>query len=59
MEKFELVSTFVPTGDQPQAIDALVKGSKKIKNFRYYLVQREQERRLLLEMSLKKCKNQL
>ena len=26
MERFELVSPFKPTGDQPQAIDALVKG---------------------------------
>ena len=26
MDRFELVSDFVPTGDQPRAIDALVKG---------------------------------
>ena len=26
MDKFKLVSKFKPTGDQPQAIDALVKG---------------------------------
>ncbi len=26
MDKFELVSPYAPTGDQPQAIDALVKG---------------------------------
>ena len=26
MEKFKLVSNFKPTGDQPQAVEALVKG---------------------------------
>ena len=26
MDRFELVSKFKPTGDQPQAIDALAKG---------------------------------
>ena len=26
MEKFELVSSYQPTGDQPEAIDALVQG---------------------------------
>ena len=29
IHKFELVSEFEPTGDQPQAIDALVEGVKK------------------------------
>jgi len=29
IHKFELVSDYVPTGDQPQAIDALVSGVKK------------------------------
>ena len=29
ISQFELVSDFVPTGDQPQAIDALVEGVKK------------------------------
>ena len=28
MQKFEINSEFLPTGDQPQAIDSLVKGSK-------------------------------
>ena len=28
MGKFEINSEFLPTGDQPQAIDELVKGSK-------------------------------
>ena len=37
MEKFELVSTFVPTGDQPQAIDALVKGIQENKKFQVLL----------------------
>lgn len=30
IHKFELVSEFEPTGDQPQAIDALVEGVKKV-----------------------------
>ena len=29
VSKFELASDFNPTGDQPQAIDALVEGVKK------------------------------
>ena len=29
IQKFDLVSEFSPTGDQPQAIDALVKGVNK------------------------------
>ena len=29
ISKFELVSDYVPTGDQPQAIDSLVKGVEK------------------------------
>ncbi len=29
MDKFELVSTYKPTGDQPQAIEALVKGLRE------------------------------
>lgn len=29
MDKFELVSTYQPTGDQPQAIDALVRGLRE------------------------------
>ena len=28
MQKFEINSEFFPTGDQPEAIDNLVKGSK-------------------------------
>ena len=28
MQRFEINSEFSPTGDQPQAIDSLVKGSK-------------------------------
>jgi excinuclease ABC subunit B len=30
ISKFELTSDYVPTGDQPQAIDALVEGVKKV-----------------------------
>lgn len=29
MDHFELVSEYKPTGDQPQAIEALVKGFKE------------------------------
>ena len=29
MDHFELVSDFAPTGDQPQAIEELVKGFKE------------------------------
>ena len=29
MDHFELVSQYKPTGDQPQAIERLVKGSRK------------------------------
>ena len=32
MQKFEINSDFLPTGDQPQAIEELVKGSKKEMN---------------------------
>ena len=34
---FKLVSNFKPTGDQPQAIDYLVKGIKKGKKFQTLL----------------------
>ena len=30
-EKFELVSSYQPTGDQPQAIETLVKGVERRK----------------------------
>ena len=33
MDHFELVSEFAPTGDQPQAIEALVKGFKEGSQF--------------------------
>ena len=29
ISKFELVSDYIPTGDQPQAIDELIKGVNK------------------------------
>ena len=32
-EKFELVSNYAPTGDQPQAIERLVKGFKEGNQF--------------------------
>ena len=33
MDHFELVSEYKPTGDQPQAIEELVEGFKKGKQF--------------------------
>jgi len=33
MDHFELVSDFAPTGDQPQAIEELVKGFKEGNHF--------------------------
>ena len=35
---FKLVSKYTPSGDQPQAIDALVKGINEARNIKYYLV---------------------
>ena len=36
MDKFVLKAPYQPTGDQPQAIEPLVKGSKKAINARLY-----------------------
>lgn len=36
-EKFKLISDYVPTGDQPQAIDKLVEGLKENKKFQVLL----------------------
>lgn len=36
-ERFELVSEFKPKGDQPQAIEKLVKGLKENKKFQVLL----------------------
>ena len=36
MDHFELVSEYSPTGDQPQAIEKLVEGSRKAINARLY-----------------------
>lgn len=47
---FKLVSKFTPSGDQPEAIRKLVEGIKEGKNIKYYLVQQEQEKLLLLVM---------
>ena len=38
MDHFELVSEYKPTGDQPQAIEELVEGFKKGKQFQTCLV---------------------
>ena len=35
--KFEIVSSFKPTGDQPQAIDKLVRGIQENKKFQVLL----------------------
>ena len=37
MDHFELVSEYAPTGDQPQAIEALVDGFKKNNKFQTLL----------------------
>ncbi len=37
MERFELISPFKPTGDQPQAIESLVQGIKENKTFQVLL----------------------
>ena len=37
MDHFELVSEYKPTGDQPQAIEELVEGFKKGKQFQTLL----------------------
>ena len=49
ISKFDLVSDYDPTGDQPQAIDALVKGVEK-NQFKLYLVLQEVERLFQLLM---------
>ena len=38
MDHFELVSEYAPTGDQPQAIEQLVKGFKEGNQFETLLV---------------------
>ena len=37
MDKFKLVSDYKPTGDQPEAIEALAKGIKNGKKFQTLL----------------------
>ena len=49
ISQFELASDYSPTGDQPQAIDALVEGVKK-EQFKPYLESQEVERHSLLQM---------
>ena len=44
--KFELVSNYKPTGDQPQAIDKLVKGLEENKKFQVLLGELVQEKLL-------------
>ena len=51
ISKFDLVSDYDPTGDQPEAIDALVKGVEK-NLFKLYLVLREAGRLFQLLMLL-------
>ena len=36
-EKFELVSSYQPTGDQPQAIETLVKGVERGERSQHHL----------------------
>ena len=47
MDHFELVSEFQPTGDQPQAIEQLVKGFKEGNQFETLLGLQALERPLL------------
>lgn len=47
MEHFELVSEYKPAGDQPQAIDSLVKGINEGKKSRHFLELQVQERHIL------------
>lgn len=50
MEKFELVSAYKPSGDQPEAIKELVEGIKEGKKPKFFWVRREQEKRLRFRM---------
>lgn len=52
MDHFELVSDFAPTGDQPQAIEELVKGLKKGISLRLCLELLVPVRHLRWQMSL-------
>ena len=54
---FKLESKYKPSGDQPQAIEKLVKGIENGENTRFYLAQRVQEKLLQLQMLLKKYRN--
>ena len=47
---FELVSKYMPSGDQPQAIYELVSGIKEGKKIKFYLEQQVQVKLLLLQM---------
>ena len=52
MDHFELVSDFAPTGDQPQAIEELVKGFKEGNQFETLLGVTGSVRHLRWRMSL-------
>ena len=43
---FKLNSEFDPQGDQPEAIKKIVKGVKKVRDTKHYLVQPEQVKHL-------------
>ena len=58
MDHFELVSEYKPTGDQPQAIEALVKGFKEGNQFEHCWVSLAPERPLRWRMSLPGSINQ-
>ena len=51
MDHFELVSEYAPTGDQPGAIEGLVKGFQEGKNARHCSVSQVPERHLQWRMS--------
>ena len=50
MDHFELVSEYAPTGDQPEAIEGLVKGFQE-RNARHCSVSQVPERHLRWRMS--------
>ena len=51
MSGFKLVSDFAPTGDQPQAIEKLVKAFQSARRRRLFSVLQDQERLLPWRMS--------
>ena len=38
MQRFKLVSDYIPSGDQPEAIKSLVKGIKEDKKYHWFVI---------------------